>query len=141
MTSNNIDKDKYIEKLLKKGGTETAPADFTQKVMEQVDPEPDVASDRLFSPLQWGLVGLALVAAVVTLFLLDVSFLNNIFSFKITELNISLDGGKFVNWVNTLFESLKMSTVTFMALAAILILLGLERLLRHGFGRANMNVW
>ena len=78
---------------------------------------------------------------VVTLFILDVSFLNNIFSFDLSEINFNISGEGFVKSMNAFFESLRMSAVTFMSIAAILILLGLERLFRHGFGRADMNLF
>jgi hypothetical protein len=140
MEENNIKKDKFIEDILKKGGVEKPSTNFTRNVMEQVNPSTDTADDRLLGPWQWMLIGFSVVAAIVTLIVLDVSFLDPIFSFSLNDLNLGLQGGNVVSYFNSIFENFQLSTITIMAVSAVLILLGIERLFRHGFTRTNLNL-
>lgn len=140
MEENNIQKDKFIEEMLSKGGKEKPSDAFTRNVMQKVNPELETADDRLLGPWQWALIGFSVVAAIVTLIVLDVSFLNRIFTFNLNDLNLGLQGGSVVDYFNALFGNFHLSTITVMAVSAVLILLGLERLFRHGFTRTNLNL-
>ena len=122
-------------------GKETPSSGFTDRVMEQVEPIGEVVNDRLFSPLHWISIGFAVVAAIVTIVIFDVSFFQGLFSFDLNQLSFIFNGEQFIRYMNGLFEGFQLSTVSIMAFSAIFILLGLERLFRYTVNRNRVYIF
>jgi hypothetical protein len=141
MEDKNIQKDSFIRQMMHKKGTEKPSHGFTERVMQQVEPIDEVVKDRLLSPVHWISIGFAVVAAIVTIVVFDVSFFQGLFSFELSELSFSMNGDQLIRYFNALFEGWQMSTVSIMAFSAIFILLGLERLFRYTMNRNRVYIF
>jgi len=125
------DKDELIRKLVRQKGVEKAPPDFTDNIMSKLDPEMDTSDDRIFSKIQWGLIFGGVVAAIVIVFFLDIPFFDTIFSMdRISNIQLGSLGPQITQYISSIFSDFKMSSLSIMVVAAILLLLGIDRVLR-----------
>jgi len=125
------DKDELIRKLVRQKGVEKAPSDFTDNIMSKLDPEMDTSDDRIFSKIQWGLIFGGVVAAIVIVFFLDIPFFDTIFSMdRISNIQLGSLGPQITQYISSIFSDFKMSSLSIMVVAAILLLLGIDRVLR-----------
>ena len=134
MKSKQIHKDEMLGDLMAKTNLDQPGEDFTKKIMARLE-ESSLVSNVLEQPLislkLWVLIGFAFATLVVTVFFIDFSFLEGMFS------GISIERPKvfdffrdIANGVAAWFSGVKLSSVTIMILVSISLLVLIERLLR-----------
>lgn len=132
-------KDDLIKGMFREHGVESPSSGFTGNVMEQITKSEEIISDRLLSPFQWVLISAGLAAAIFTIIFLDIPFLDTFFSYeKLSEIQFSGIGERFSSLLESVSGGLSLTPITIMIIAAILLLLGIERLLRYRQNQAQM---
>ena len=125
-------KEELIKGMFRNHAVESPGKDFTSNVMEKVTRAEELVSDHLLSPLQWVLISSGVAAAIFVIIFLDLPFLNNLFSFEgIKNIQLSGIGERLNALVESLSVSMGFSSITLMIVAAVLMLLGIDRLIKH----------
>jgi hypothetical protein len=131
---NQDKRDEFIRKLVGKTGLEKAPGDFTDKLMGRIKANPVIDDTPLLSAGTWIGIIAGLAAMIVMIFMLDMSFLDKMFSFSgIQQVSMNIFSKGFLNTMASFFSSLNISSTSLVILAAATGLVILERLLRKRF--------
>jgi len=121
-----------IKGMFRDHAVESPGKDFTSNIMAKVSETAELASERLLSPLQWALVSSGVAAAILVIIFLDLPFLNNLFSFEgIKNIQLSGIGERFNALMESFSAGMGFSSITLMIVAAVLMLLGIDRLIKH----------
>ncbi len=129
-------KDDFLKRMLTKASLDEPSPDFTNGVMNRIDSEvfSKLVNQPILSPKYWLLIALGFIAASFVLFGLDWSFMNGIFgnvsleSIEIPKLSLNFFGG-FQTW----YESIDISPLIPIGIAAIFSLFVLDKILKKSF--------
>jgi hypothetical protein len=131
---NQDKKDEFIRKLVGKNGPDKAPGDFTDKLMGRIKANPVIDDTPLLSAGTWIGILAGLAAVIVMIFMLDMSFLDKMFSFSgIQQVSMNIFSDGFFKTMSAFFTGLNISSTTVVIIAAATGLIILERLLHKRF--------
>ncbi len=135
MTDPKIQKKDFFKELIKQSGIEKAPDGFTDKVMNALELEKAPVKSKWWEQSgiwMWGSIIFGFACLVFMIFLIDFSFMGNIFN------GFELDGtrvSQFINFFGSGFvgiiEGFNVSSITLSIVVAIAALFTLDRLLRR----------
>ena len=132
-------KDNLIKKMFRDHGLESPSPGFTDNVMKQITKSEELVSDRLLSPLQWVLISSGVAAAIITVIFLDFPFLENIFSIeRLSQIQFSGIGERLNSLAESFSGNMGFTSITIVIVAAILMLLGIDRILRYRQNQAQL---
>jgi hypothetical protein len=131
--------DEFIRKLISASGAESAPASFTDRVMERIKAEPAADDTPLLSTGTWIAIIAGLAATIVVIFMVDIPFFDRVFSSEgIQKVSMDIFSNGFFSTMLSFFKSLNISNITWMIIAAALGLVVLDRLLRKRFSERGL---
>ncbi len=135
MTDPKEHKEEFLKELMKQGVVEKAPDGFTDKVMAAIEVENAVAKLQWWSRSGiwlWGSAIFGFACLVIMIFLIDFSFMGNIFE------GIVLDGSRMSQFITifgsgfvAIFEDFNISSISISIAFAITALFVLDRLLHR----------
>ena len=130
-------KDKFLEKMIRQSGGRVAPPGFTERVMKRTMASSSVHMESV-SRLSWALSIIGVAAAIGIIFLLDLSFLEDLFSvqqWKNTD--ITAVGQQMVSFWNAVTETFQLSSISLVIVGSVIALLLLDRIFRSRAGNAQ----
>jgi len=129
---NNI-QDNFIKKIIKETGFEKPSSSFTDNVMSKVDLTEDLDNSPLVSPLAWFGIITGIIILIVTLFTVEIPFINDLFSgWDINNIQFkSIFNGQLFIAFKQIFAGIELSKITLIVILAIPALLVLDKMLRH----------
>jgi hypothetical protein len=135
--------DEFIRKLVRQKGTDKAPDQFTEMVMGKIQSRPATDNSPLLSTGTWIALIAGLAAMIVVIFTVDIPFFDTMFSSSnIEKVSMNIFSRGFFETMALFFKSLKISSITWMIIAAALGLVVLERLLRKRFPETRiLMIW
>ena len=130
----NIEDD-FIRKILAKENIESPSPSFTDQVMTRIELGEEFETGSLLSPGGWIAIGTGIAALIVMVFVLDLSFLNNIFTGPDLEnfrFNIQFSG-MLLESFKQLFSSMSIGSISIIVIISIPVLLIFDKFLKHRF--------
>ena len=140
---NNSDKhDKFIKELVQKTGMEQPSKDFTARVMQRLEPQPE-GSYSLFSPMVMVSSAIALVTLILVVVFMDIPFVEKVFSFTyLSEINFTnIFTYDLLNSFINLFSGINISTISLVTGFSIVSLLVIDRVLKMTSVRSDINLY
>jgi hypothetical protein len=132
-------KDDLIKMLVRKKGLENAPSDFTEKLMAQIERSEEPSNDRIFTKMQWGVIIFGMAAAITVVIFLDIPIFRNIFTAdRLSSIQFGSLHDQVLGWVSNTFTSIQIPPLAIIVLAAIFLLLGIERVVRYRNSQASL---
>lgn len=131
--------DEFIRKLVREKGLEKAPDSFTDKVMGLIKTSPAIDDTPLLSTGTWIAIILGVAAIIVTIFTVDIPYVNQIFSSTgIQQVSMNIFTQGFFHSLSAFFKGLHVSSISVVIIAAAAGLVLLERLLHRRFSETRM---
>jgi len=130
----------FIRKLIQRKGVEKAPDDFTDKVMNQIKTSnPAIDDSPLLSTGTWIAIITSLAAMIVVIFTIDMPFFDSIFSSSsIQKVSMNFFSKGFFDTMAAFINSLHISGISVVIVAAAAGLFVLERLLRKRYSETGL---
>jgi hypothetical protein len=131
--------DEFIRKMVRIHGMEKAPDGFTDKVMGRIKANPVIDDSPLLSTGTWIAIILGVAAMIVMIFIVDLSFFDQMFSMTgVEKASMSIFSAGFFNSMTAFFKSLHLSSISVVIISAASGLMVIERLLRKRFSEKRM---
>lgn len=129
----------FIRNLVGKKGLETPGKDFTDKVMAKIQAQHLTDETPLFSKGTWIAIFLAAAAVIVSIFTIDLAFMDRIFSSaRIQKVSMDVFSDGFLQTMSSFIEDLDVSGISVAILLASTGLIILERVIRRRFADARL---
>lgn len=126
-TDNN--KDEFIRKLMALQPEDKAPEGFTARVMQKVQPEAAPEAGHYLSPLAWAGIFVGVAILIITMFFVDIPFLNNFFSSTgIEKISLDIFNGGLIDSFVKFFKQLNINAIGIAIIIGFVSLILLERL-------------
>jgi hypothetical protein len=134
MGNENIIQDDFLKNLIKNSEIEKPSENFTNKVMGKIQSEVktiSVEDEPLLAKKYWLLIAAGFTAVIIILFVFDLSVITNLFAgISVEKIEIPTITGNLVNSFRDIFSSIKISSISFVVIAAIASLFLLDKFLK-----------
>jgi hypothetical protein len=123
-------RDAFIRKLVLDQDHEKAPEGFAGRVMEKLRPAGETTHEPLLGPAAWSAIILGAAALVVTMFFINIPFINNFFSSTgIQNISFNIFNSQFYTSFFKLFRELHIDATAIVILVSAVSLVIIERII------------
>jgi hypothetical protein len=136
---NQDSRDNFLRELFQKKEKEKPSAGFTSSVMERVRLEATRQAGPLLKPGTWVLMSMGFVLFVVLIFTVNIPFVNSLFSATgMEKISLNIFSSQFISSFQAFFKEIHLTSISVMIGIAAVLLVGLDRILRHGQPSSKM---